>query len=676
MSTDRPRSLLGSALEAARYDARFFRTHPRFTLAIVVFLFIPALYAGIYLSSVWDAASRTRNLTVVLVNQDAGATLEGAAVEVGRTLVESLTGDPRFTYKAMDDPDAARRLVNEGGAAFAVLIPREFSARVAGADRLGAARFTVHVSEGNNYSGAGFARRFAPELEARLNQRLNEQRFDRVLKLVSGSEGGLAELRQAVAQLVDASTQVAAGSHRAKQAGTVLVDGTGRVATASAQLEQGLKSLDSGSRRLTDGLRQTAEAIHTASARLPPDADLARLRQAAAELAQGERELAAALVRLEQGAGLLRDGTAALGEEAASVPFGGRALADGAVQLRDGSEQLRSGLAQAAAAGQRLEQGASALADNVAALTLGTTALGTGLSRLDAGLPARATLDAYVSGSAAAAQAAVSLAGGTAKLNAGGLELQAGLEQLDSGATRVRDGLNRLRQSLPPPSVTPSGTPAGLSATVRAQLEYGSRVQNQATAMAPSFVTLALWVGVTLCAVLFAYQQLPSPLVGRSTVGIVIGKLALPSMVVIGQALLLAVLLEVVMNIQVESPTRFVLTLVLTSLTFLAMLFMLVRVFGSAGKLLAVILLVTQLGASGATLPIELASPFFQALHPWLPLSWSVRSMRVAMFGAYGGAWLQSIATMGAMCVTALAVATVAGRWQVVEPERYQPMVD
>jgi hypothetical protein len=37
---------------------------------------------------------------------------------------------------------------------------------------------------------------------------------------------------------------------------------------------------------------------------------------------------------------------------------------------------------------------------------------------------------------------------------------------------------------------------------------------------------------------------------------------------------------------------------------------------------------------------------------------------------------LQSIATMGAMCVTALAVATVAGRWQVVEPERYQPMVD
>lgn len=676
MSTDRPRSLLGSALEAARYDVRFFRTHPRFTLAIVVFLFIPALYAGIYLSSVWDAASRTRNLTVVLVNQDAGAMHDGVKVEVGRTLVESLTADPRFTYRQMDEPALAKRLVNEGAAAFAVLIPRDFSALVTGADRLGAARFVVHASEGNNYSGAGFARRFAPEIESRLNQRLNEQRFDRVLKQFSGSEGGLAELRQAVAQLLDASTQVAAGSHRARQAGTVLVDGTGRVATASAQLEQGLKSLETGSRRLTDGLRATAEAVQTASARLPPEADLTRLRQAAADLAQGERELATALGRLEQGAGLLRNGTAALGEEAASVPFGARALAAGAVQLQEGAEQLRAGLAQAASAGQRLEQGTAALADNVTALTLGMATLGTGLSRLDAELPARSTLDAYVAGNTSAAQAAVSLAGGTAKLNTGGLELQAGLEQLESGATRVRDGLDRLRQGLPPPSVTPSGTPAGLSATVRAQLEYGSRVQNQATAMAPSFVTLALWVGATLCAVLFAYQQLPSPLVGRSTPGIVIGKLALPSAVVIGQALLLAVLLEVVMNIQVESPTRFVLTLVLTSMTFLAVLFMLVRVFGSAGKLLAVILLVTQLGASGATLPIELASPFFQALHPWLPLSWSVRSMRVAMFGAYGGAWMQSIGTMGAMCVTALAVATLAGRWQVVEPERYQPMVD
>jgi putative membrane protein len=196
----------------------------------------------------------------------------------------------------------------------------------------------------------------------------------------------------------------------------------------------------------------------------------------------------------------------------------------------------------------------------------------------------------------------------------------------------VRDGLLALRASLPPPTSTRNGTPAGLSSTVRAQLEYSARVPNQATAMAPNFVPLALWVGAKLCAVLFADQKLPAPLAGQPTLGIVLGKLAV--------------------------------------------LFMLVRVFGSAGKLIAVILLVTQLGASGSTLPIELATPFFQALHPYLPMSWSVRAIRISMFGAYAGAWVQSIATLGAMLVTAVAVAIVAGRWKVVEAEDYQPLLD
>ncbi len=88
----------------------------------------------------------------------------GTQVDVGRTLVDSLTEDPGFTDRKMADSESALRAVDEGSAAFAVLIPPDFSRRVVGADEVGAARFTVHVSEGNNYSGAGFALRFAPEI--------------------------------------------------------------------------------------------------------------------------------------------------------------------------------------------------------------------------------------------------------------------------------------------------------------------------------------------------------------------------------------------------------------------------------------------------------------------------------------------------------------------------------
>lgn len=676
MSDSSHRSFPGAVAQAARYDLSFFRTNPRFTAAMVVFLFIPALYAGIYLSSLWDFASRTRNLTVVLVNQDQGTVHLGARIDVGRTLIDSLTEDPRFTYRRMDDAESALRAVDEGSAAFAVLIPPDFSRRVLGADELGAARFTVHASEGNNYSGAGFARRFAPEIATRLNQRLNEQRFDAVLKMVNGSEGGLAQLRQAIARLIDGSTQVAAGTQQARAGGQSLADGTGRIAQGSGQLEQGLKGLEAGSRQLTEGIRQSAEAIRAMRARLPPEVDLARLRGGATELTDGQRELVAALVRLEDGARRLRDGATTFGEEAALVPFAGKALADSATRLRDGAGALRDGLEAAAEGGMRLELGAGTLAVGVGTLAQGTSALGNALSRLDGALPPQRTLELFSAGQASAAQGASELADATLRLQSGGKALRAGLEQLDAAAAQVRDGLLALRVSLPPPTSTPNGTPAGLSSTVRAQLEYSARVPNQATAMAPNFVPLALWVGATLCAVLFAYQKLPAPMAGQPTLGIVFGKLAVPAGVVAGQAVLLAVLLQVVMKIEVVSTARFVATLVLTALTFLAVLFMLVRVFGSAGKLIAVILLVTQLGASGSTLPIELATPFFQALHPYLPMSWSVRAIRISMFGAYAGAWLQSIATLGAMLVTAVAVAAVVGRWKVVEPEEYQPLLD
>jgi hypothetical protein len=57
----------------------------------------------------------------------------------------------------------------------------------------------------------------------------------------------------------------------------------------------------------------------------------------------------------------------------------------------------------------------------------------------------------------------------------------------------------------------------------------------------------------------------------------------------------------------------------------------------------------------------------------------AIRAMRARMppdAGAYAGPWVQSIATLGAMLVTAVAVAIVAGRWKVVEPEDYQPLLD
>lgn len=408
-------SIFSTAVEAARLDLMFFKTHPKFVGAIVLFLIIPTLYGSIYLSSMWDPASQTRNLSVILVNEDKGVARDKTNLNIGAMVVDRLQADGRFSYRILSSGDEARRIVNQGQASFAILIPHNFS-QLALAGRLpGAATIIVHVSEGNDYAGAGFARRFAPELVQRINQTLNEHRF------------------------------------------------------------------------------------------------------------------AAAMGRLNRQPGNLH-----------------------AIE----------------------------------------------------------------------------------------------------------------------------GTPAGLSESVRAHIEVSAKVANQGTGMAPNFVPLSLWVGASLCTYLFAFTVLPESLKGRSSLGIALGKLFTPAIVVLCQATVLSLTLYFVLHIQIHSIPRFTLTLALTALTFLAVMFMLIRLFGNAGRLFALVLLVIQLASSGATLPVELSSPFFQAIHPWLPLSWVVRAVRIALFDAYEGAWWQTVGAISLMLSVAVAVASLPKKWKLVQTSAYEPILE
>lgn len=670
------RSTLESADATARHDLAFFRTDGRFVAAIAVFLLVPALYAAIYLSSLWDPASLTRNLTVVLVNGDEGASFHERPVNVGQGLVDALARDTRFTYRLLREPALAVHEVDQGAAAFAVIIPPDFSRLAMAASQVGTARFVVHASEGNGSSGAGFAQRFAAEMSERLNQSINEQRFEAVLQMAGGSRQTLGVLDQAVAQLHEGGVQIAEGAHRTREAGQTLSAGLAQLEQAHGQLDPAARQLDAGTRQLVDGVGRAAQALRQLQAQLPPAGELESLRQGAQALAVGQQRLAAGLAPLASGAALLHDGHDGVLQQSASLPFLGESLGEAAQRLRSGSEQLAQGLDTARSQAERLADGARQLADGVQGLSVGATTWSQELARLEAGLPAAAAQDSLTAGGARVAGAAGRLQQGSAELSAGSRELLRGLGRVEEAAQRLRDGLQQLKGALPSAPRPPDGTAAGLSESVQPALQFSAPVANQGTAMTPYFAPLSLWVGATLCTVLFAYHLLPAPLQGRGRLGIVLGKLTVPAAIVSTQALVLAAVLLVALNVRVAHPAHFVTTLVLTGLTFAAMLFALVRLFGNAGKLVALILLAVQLSASGSMVPIELTSPFFQALHPWLPLTWAIKATRIAMFDAYEGAWVQSTLAMVAMLAGAVALAVLPRHWRLVEAAAYRPLVD
>ena len=136
------------------------------------------------------------------------------------------------------------------------------------------------------------------------------------------------------------------------------------------------------------------------------------------------------------------------------------------------------------------------------------------------------------------------------------------------------------------------------------------------------------------------------------------------------------VMLEQVLHVPIPEPVRFTAVLALSSLMFLALVFALIRVFGDLGRVLAVLLLVVQVSAAGALLPIELSDAAFQAVHPYLPLTWVLRAFRVALFGAFEGELALPLAVVVATALAALAAGIVLGRWRPVPPEQWRPPLD
>lgn len=652
------------------------RRHRKLALAFAGLLFVPALYALIYLSAMWDPAAHTRALPAGLVNLDRGAVYRDRELNLGRDVLAGIERQGVFAFRRMDDAAAARRAVREGRLAFVLEIPADFSQRALPGERAGAAQLTIYTSEGNNYSAAGFARRFAPEVAQRVNTQLGEARWDLVLTSAAGSRRDLESLRTALAELGAGASELHGQLERARTGSTQLAEGSASAAEGAVRLRMGAAQLAEGSAGLVGGLRQAGPALRAMDARRPPEAELNALRLGMRQQLDGQRELAAGLEGLGQGARRLGLGLERLHEAADEVPLFGSRLVDGLAPVEDGTRRLVDGLDQAGAGAGRLLQGAQRLDDGVGSLVDAALRSGPAINLLATRLPDDARLDSFADGSRELARGSEALATALRPLAGGAATLQSGLLRLADGAGRLDTGLELLRQSLPQAVDTPPGSAQGLALSVQPVIEVAAPVPNNGVALTPNFVPLALWVGAVMACFLVHLQRVPRPLLPLPRSAIAAGKLALPAAVVLLQAALMLAMLVVVLGVPLPQPGLFALTLATASLAFLALVWALVRLLGDLGRVIAVLLLVVQVSAAGALLPIELSDEVFQALHPWLPLTWVVRAFRASLFGAYDGSFWPAWAVVASIAVVAGVAGAAAGRWQGVPAHRWRPPLD
>jgi putative membrane protein len=609
---------LQSVWRIAASDAALLRRFPRYALAVSVIAMVPALYALIYLTSVWDPNSNTRALPVAIVNLDAGLQYRGHVVNVGGELTKGLMASGTFGYRTLPDAAQARLAVQHGTLSFAIVIPQDFSANAVPGVQPGAGKVTVIVSEGNNYAAAGFGRRFAQDLGHKANEILNEQRWAQVLASADGSGRSLDDLRAGV-----------------------------------GQLRSGLQALEVDIARNTAlaslwaaGARQADADLHRLTEKWLPEVDPRPLRGGLQRLAQRPRDLSVALEQVRSGADKIVDGAAIA--QAAGTEDGGDNTPAGSAELLVGRAQLRDGLLASTETGARMGAGLVRADARLGQMADGFADLGESVQGLGRALAQTVLLESPSAGGKAMVQA----------------------------VAQLRFGVDLAGSVLPASTAKPDGSARGLADSVEPALVILAPVENNGSAFAPNMVAMALWLGAVMIVYVFAMQTLAQEHASSSRIARTLGKFAVPAATSVAQVVLILLTLVWGLGIRMPEPATFTLILLVCAWAFLAIVYLLVRAFGEAGKLIAVMLLTLQLAAGGGLLPIELSGGLFQTLHAWLPFTWVVRALRASLFGAFDNGWLPASASVAAVGASALLAAAFVGRWKLQPAADVRPPID
>jgi len=155
-------------------------------------------------------------------------------------------------------------------------------------------------------------------------------------------------------------------------------------------------------------------------------------------------------------------------------------------------------------------------------------------------------------------------------------------------------------------------------------------INNYGSALAPFYISISLWIGCIIAVAMIVMRVKSKKKYHSSSVDL--GRMGIFLIISMLQALLVAIG-ALYLNIQITSALLFTLTTLYISICAMLIVYSLTSTFENAGKALAIIILVLQITATGGTFPVQILPPFFQAIHPFLPLTYAIEALREVIAG-------------------------------------------
>lgn len=382
---------------------------------------------------------------------------------------------------------------------------------------------------------------------------------------------------------------------------------------AVQQLDAGANQIDSQSQALTDGtseLQAKSGELVNGIAQLTDGANT--LNSKSASLNDGTSELLSKSGAMVNGIGQLANGANAVNNKSGELVSGIGQLVAGANTLDSKSAELNNGTEQLLAGSDELAGGAGQLANGANTLTSGLDTLAGKNNELNSG--------------------AGQLASGAGQISDGSQKLADGSKQIGPALTQVQNGNQTLANKMGDASDkvkklhATKSTYHQVATPAKASHKEKDHVANNGTGMVPYMFSVAMFVGMMALNLML---DMISPRTKISSLWAWAGsKMAMLFGIAIVAATVLYGLSLAVLGMDPINPGATYGFMVLIAVMDAALVTAIYMWFGKAGAFAAMVLLVIQLSGSAGTYPIQLSNKFFEWLHPYLPMTYTVDGLR------------------------------------------------
>lgn len=235
-------------------------------IAITAVIFIPILYAGMFLWSFWDPYENINDIPIAVVNEDQGYIFEGELLQVGDELVDNMKRQD-YNFNFVDKDEGYIGLRNQD---YYILIeiPENFSKSATSVVEHPQKLELIYVpNESYNFLASQMGESAMLQIQHELEAEITKTYIDSVLDKTDDVKGMLTDAKDATEELNDGAHKLDVG---AELISTNLVtlsekmveyaDGVGIAADGVDQLADGANTLSSGIQELYDNSEKMRDA--------------------------------------------------------------------------------------------------------------------------------------------------------------------------------------------------------------------------------------------------------------------------------------------------------------------------------------------------------------------------------------------------------------------------------